>query len=73
MGCAITSLLLHQSSQTRLPLILVVSPFWEDKDMNHENQLQAYLTLDPARTDSNPQAKRSSLEESCVCAIPGKP
>ena len=49
MGCAITSLLLHQSSQTRLPLILIVSPFWEDKDMNHENQLQAYLTLDPAR------------------------
>ena len=70
MGCAITSLLLHQSSQTRLPLILVVSPFWEDKDMNHENQLQAYLTLDP---DSNPQANDSSLEESCVCAIPGKP
>ena len=38
--------------------------------MNHENQLQAYLTLDPAR---NPQANDSSLEESCVCAIPGKP
>ena len=36
--------------------------------MNHENQLQAYLTL-----DSNPQANDSSLEESCVCAIPGKP
>ena len=41
--------------------------------MNHENQLQAYLTLDLREPIRIQQANDSSLEESCVCAIPGKP
>lgn len=41
--------------------------------MNHENQLQAYLTLGPCAKSVRSTANDSSLEESCVCAIPGNP
>ena len=76
MGCAtnIAPATSEQSDEAASTL-LVVSPFWERQGHeSHENQLRAYLTLDPAlKPDSIHRQTISSLEESCVCGIPGKP
>lgn len=47
---------------------------WLDESIVSYDGLGYYNNAGPcAKPDSNPQANDSSLEESCVCAIPGKP